>query len=74
MDDQDNEANSNDLKKMLNNLLKKKINGEDSMLLKSEDLPPCNTAVVMDLRHEMVSEDSYRSIPIPSFYLEVLIC
>ena len=43
------------LKKMLNNLLKTKIRGEDSMLLKSEDLPPCNPAVVMDLRHEMVS-------------------
>lgn len=71
MDDQDKEANSNDLKKKL---LKKKINGEDSMLLKSEDLPPCNRAVVMDLRHEMVSEDSYRSIPFPSFYLEVPIC
>jgi len=54
-DDQDTEAYSHNLKKMLNNLLKTKISGEDSMLLKSEDLPPCNPAVVMDLRHEMVS-------------------
>jgi len=53
-DDQDTEANSHNLKKMLNNLLKTKINGEDSMLLKGEDIPPCNPAVEMDLRHEMV--------------------
>jgi cell division protein YceG involved in septum cleavage len=54
-DDQDTEVYSQNLKKMLNNLLKTKIRDEDSMLLKSEDRPPCNPALVMDLRHEMVS-------------------
>jgi hypothetical protein len=73
-DGQDTEANSHNLKKMLNSLLKTKISDEDAMLLRSDDCPPCNPAVVMDLRHEMVSSDLYRSIPIPSFNLEVLIC
>jgi hypothetical protein len=54
-DDQVAEAYSQHLKKILNTLLKTKISDEDSMLFKSEGHPPCNPALLMDLRHEMVS-------------------
>jgi hypothetical protein len=51
---QDTEAPSENVKGFGNDFLETEINDEASMLLKREESSPCNSALVMDLRHYVV--------------------
>lgn len=71
---EDVRASSENVQEIVSNLLAMKIISDDtSALLKKETTSPQNPALIMDLRHEMVSESNIMDINIGYFRL-VFLC